>query len=88
MTDATASQGDGRNRLFGDSRLGLIVSYVTGVALTFGVAELAKVDLSSKRGWWVPFLALAISNGGGALAAYKAKREKARAAKSGSTWNG
>ena len=82
MTDNATAEG-GANRLFRDSKIGLAVSYVVGVALTFGVAELAKVDLSNKRGWWVPFLALALSNGGGALAACKAARDKRLAAKRG-----
>ena len=81
MSDATA--GNGANKLFRDSKIGLGLSAVVGLVLTYGLAELAKVDLTNKRGWWVPLLALAVSHGGGAWAAYKAKREKARAAKRG-----
>lgn len=81
MTQQTAPSADGSNRLFRDSRFGLIMSYVTGVALTFGAAELAKVDLSNHKGWWVPFAALGVSHLAGALTAYKAKRDAARASR-------
>ncbi len=82
MTDATATQ-DGSNSIKRDSKIGLIVQYVIGVALTFGTAELAKVDLTNAKGWYVPFLALGLATAGGWVAAYKAKRDKRLAAKRG-----
>lgn len=82
MTD-NATAGDGSNSIKRDSKIGLIVQYVIGVALTFGAAELAKVDLSNRRGWWVPFAALALATGSGWFATYKAAREKRLAAKRG-----
>jgi len=68
----------GKNNLARDSKLGLVVTFVGGVALDAAIGALADVDTSSWSGWWVPFVSLGISTALGALTAYKAKRHPAR----------
>lgn len=68
----------GKNDLARDSKLGLVVTFVGGVALDAAIGALADVDTSSWSGWWVPFVSLGISTALGALTAYKAKRHPAR----------
>ena len=67
----------GANDLARDSKLGLAVTFLGGVALDAAIGALADVDTSSWHGWWVPFVALGISTSLGALTAYKAKRRVA-----------
>jgi hypothetical protein len=75
MTETTS--GNGANHLARDSKLGLAVTFLGGVALDAAIGALADVDTSTWSGWWVPFVALGVSTGLGALTAYKAKRRVA-----------
>lgn len=82
MTRATAPNSDGSNRLFRDSRLGLLVAGASTVALdaviNWGLETLANVDTSSWSGWWTTLGAAGLATATGLLTAYKAKRNKAR----------
>jgi hypothetical protein len=70
----TEPSGTGANELARDSKLGLAVTFVGGVALDAAIGALADVDTSSWHGWWVPLVSVGISTALGALTAYKAKR--------------
>jgi hypothetical protein len=80
---ATVNTGDGSNRLFRDSRLGLLVAGAGTVALdavlTWGLETLANVDLGKSGEWWTTVAAAGLATITGAITAYKAKRDKARA---------
>lgn len=65
---------DGANHLARDSKLGLAVTFLGGVALDGAISALANVDTSHWTGWWVPFVALGASTALGALTSYKARR--------------
>ncbi len=84
MSDATV-QPDGTNKLFRDSRLGLLAAGATTVALdaviNWALVELANVDTTAWSGWWTTVAAAGLATVTGAITAYKAKRDKARAAR-------
>ena len=69
-----ASTTDGSNNLARDSKYGLAVTALLGLALNAAIGALANVDTTSWHGWWVPFVSLGVSTALGALTAYKAKR--------------
>lgn len=64
---------DGSNQLHRDSKLGLAVTALGGLAINAAIGALANVDTTSWSGWWVPFVALGVSTALGALTSYKAK---------------
>lgn len=64
----------GENNLARDSKFGLAVTFLGGVALDAAISSLTDVDTSSWHGWWVPFVSLGTSTAAGALVAYRAKR--------------
>lgn len=74
--------GSGKNRLFNDSKLGLLVTGGLTVAfdgaLGATIEALSNVDTSGWNGWWVTVASAGLATALGALTAYKAKREKAR----------
>lgn len=76
MTDNTET-ATGKNNLARDSKLGLAVTFVTGVALDAAIGGLTNVDTSTWSGWWVPLASTGIATALGALTAYKAKRRAA-----------
>lgn len=74
--------GDGRNRLFNDSKLGLLVTGAATVALDAvldgAIEKLTTLDTSGWSGWWTTVASAALATGLGALTAYKAKRRAGR----------
>ena len=82
MTDpAVTTTGDGSNSILRDSKLGLAVTFILGIALDTVIGAASNVDTSNWHGWWVPFVSLGLSTAVGWLTTYKAKRSKARAAR-------
>ncbi len=79
MTDNSGT-GSGKDRLFRDSKLGVIVASVSaavfGGALDSLIEVVANTDLSHAEGWWTKAAAGALATLLGLLTAYKAKREK------------
>jgi len=79
----STEQPNGKNRLFNDSKLGLLVT--GGLTVVFdgvldGVIDaLTNVDTSGWSGWWTTVASAALATALGAVTAFKAKREKARA---------
>lgn len=79
MTEPTPT-ADGRNRLFNDSKLGLLVT--GGLTVVFdGVIDgainaLTSVDTSGWSGWWTTVAAAGLATALGAVTAFKAKRDK------------
>ncbi len=73
--NGTANQ-DGSNSILRDSKVGLAVTFVLGVALDTAIGAVTNVDTSSWSGWWVPFVSLALATAGGWLTTYKTKRQK------------
>jgi len=78
----TNETGSGKNRLFNDSKLGLLVTGGLTVAfdavLSAAIEELSSVDMSGWSGWWTTVASAGLATALGALTAYKAKREKAK----------
>lgn len=72
----------GKNRLFNDSKLGVLVAGGATVifdgALDGAITALSNVDTSGWSGWWTTVAAAVLGTGLGALTAFKAKREKRR----------
>ncbi len=73
---------DGKNRLFNDSKLGVLV-VGAGTVVFDGVIDgainaLTSVDTSGWSGWWTTVAAAVVSTALGALTAFKARRHKAR----------
>jgi hypothetical protein len=86
MANATVPPpADGSNHLFRDSRLGLLVAGAGTVALdavlSWALVELANIDTSGWSGWWTTVAAAGLATITGAVTSYKAKRDKARAAR-------
>lgn len=73
---------NGKNKLFNDSKLGVLVT--AGAAVVFdGVIDgainaLSNVDTSGWNGWWTTVGAAALATGLGLLTAFKARRHKAQ----------
>ena len=82
MTDVNESH-DGKNKLFNDSKLGVLVVGAATVifdgAIDGAINALTNVDTSGWSGWWTTVAAAALSTALGALTAYKARRHKASA---------
>jgi hypothetical protein len=76
MEPSTTS--DGRNRLFRDSKFGVLTGGLFSVVFTAvldGVIDAAtSVDTSGWSGWWVPLVGTGLATFVGLLTAYKAKR--------------
>jgi hypothetical protein len=74
--------GTGKNKLFNDSKLGLLVTGGLTVAfdavLDRSIEALTAVNTSGWAGWWTTVASAALATALGALTAYKAKRDKAR----------
>jgi hypothetical protein len=70
-----ASTSDGSNSITRDSKMGLVVNFVVGVAVAAAIGGLTSVDTSTWSGWWVPFATLGISTALGWLTTYKARRK-------------
>jgi len=72
---------DGKNKLFNDSKLGVLVTGGAAVifdgALDGAINALTNVDTSGWSGWWTTVASAALATALGALTAYKAKRRKA-----------
>ncbi len=74
--------GSGKNRLFNDSKLGLLVT--GGLTIAFdavldgAINAMTTLDTSGWSGWWTTVASAGLATALGALTAYKAKREKAR----------
>jgi fructose-specific phosphotransferase system IIC component len=70
--------GAGKNHLFRDSKLGVIVTGLLTVGfdavLDAGIEGLTNVDTSGWNGWWTTVASAALATAVGALTAYKAKR--------------
>lgn len=81
MSDLTDA-GSGKDKLFNDSKLGVLVT--GGLAVVFdGVIDgainaLSSVDTSGWNGWWTTVASAALATALGAFTAYKAKRNKSR----------
>lgn len=79
MTDP---QGNGKNVLFNDSKLGVLVTGGLTIAINSvldgAIEALTSVDTSGWNGWWTTVASAALATGLGALTAYKARRNKAR----------
>lgn len=81
MVNETA-HGDGKNRLFRDSKLGLGVTALGTVAfdavldavLEYGTS----IDTSGWSGWWTTVASAVLATAIGAVTAYKARRESRR----------
>lgn len=71
-------QGSGKNRLFRDSKLGVLVTGLLGVGATAildGVVDnLTNLDTSGWSGWWVPLVATGAATAVGLITAYRARR--------------
>jgi high-affinity Fe2+/Pb2+ permease len=76
MTDYSTPAGDGSKSILRDSKLGLAVTFVLGIALDTAISAVTNVDTTSWTGWWVPFVSLGLATAGGWLTAYRAKRRK------------
>jgi hypothetical protein len=79
----STEQPNGKNRLFNDSKLGLIVAGFLTVVID-GVVDsvieaLTNVDTSGWSGWWTTVASAVVATLLGGFTAFKAKREKARA---------
>lgn len=72
MTQPTTAgpNGDGSKSLAKESKAGIAVTFVIGAAATIALDALAKVDVSSMSGWWVPVVAGAVSAATGLITAY------------------
>jgi hypothetical protein len=74
--------GTGKNRLFNDSKLGVLVTGAAVVAfdgaLSAVIEAATSLDTSGWNGWWTTVASAALATVVGALTAYKAKRDKAR----------
>lgn len=75
---------DGKNKLFNDSKLGVIMTGGATLAidavLTGAVDALTNIDTSGWSGWWTTVASAVLATVLGAVTAYKAKREKKRLA--------
>jgi hypothetical protein len=82
MTMATVDAATGKNRLFNDSKFGVLVTGGATLAidalLKGAIDALTNLDTSGWSGWWTTVAAAAVATALGAFTAYKAKREKAR----------
>lgn len=80
MTQTTL--GDGKNKLFRDSRLGVLVTGLFGIGATAvldGIIDAAtNLDTSGWSGWWVPLVAVGATTVAGLVTAYRAKRYGSR----------
>jgi hypothetical protein len=78
----TEEMPTGKNKLFHDSKLGVLVvgagTVVLDGALDGAIQALTNVNTSGWNGWWTTLAAAAVSTGLGALTAYKARRHAAR----------
>jgi hypothetical protein len=79
MAEETA---DGKNRLFNDSKLGVLAT--GGLAVVFDgaldglITALTSVDTSGWNGWWTTVASAALATAVGLVTAFKAKRAKRR----------
>lgn len=79
MAEETA---EGKNKLFNDSKLGVLVT--GGLAVVFDgaldglITSLTSVNTSGWNGWWTTLAATALATAVGLLTAFKAKRAKRR----------
>lgn len=75
--------GSGKNRLFLDSKYGVIVTGLFAVGfdavLTAVLNTLTSVDTSGWSGWWTTAASGALAIVIGLVTAYKARRDKAHA---------
>jgi hypothetical protein len=73
--------GSGKNKLFNDSKLGVLVT--GGLAVVFdgaldgAINALSGVSTAGWNGWWTTVASAVLATALGALTAYKAKRSKA-----------
>lgn len=74
MTEFSTPTADGSKSILRDSKLGLAMTFVLGVALDTVITAVTNVDTSSWTGWWVPFVSLGLATAGGWLTTYRAKR--------------
>jgi hypothetical protein len=78
MAEETA---DGKNRLFNDSKLGvLVVGFLTVVfdgVIDGAINALTSIDTAGWTGWWTTAAAALLATALGALTAFKARRNKA-----------
>lgn len=73
MTNPARTAGpnaDGSRSLAKESKAGLAVGFVLTSAATIALDALAKVDVSSMKGWWVPIAAAGIGTASGLLTAW------------------
>jgi hypothetical protein len=72
--------GDGKNKLFNDSKLGVWMTGLVATVLSGGLDSLIEAvgntDLSHSEGWWTKLAAGALATALGLLTAYKARRTK------------
>lgn len=78
MAEETA---EGKNRLFNDSKLGVLVGGVATVVidgvLDGAIEALTNVNTAGWSGWWTTVASAGVATMLGAFTAYKAKRAKA-----------
>lgn len=83
MQPTTGDTGNGKNKLFNDSKLGLIVAGLGFAAfdavLDTVIEQVSTVDVSASDSWWSSIASAAVATGLGLLTAFKAKRNKNRA---------
>lgn len=74
--------GSGKNRLFNDSKLGVLVvggaTLAIDAVLQGAIEALTNLDTAGWNGWWTTVAAAVVGTALGALTAFKARRDKNR----------
>lgn len=70
----TAPTADGSNSILRDSKLGLVVTFLSGIILNSAISAVTNVDTTNWHGWWVPLVSTGLATAGGWLTTFKARR--------------
>jgi hypothetical protein len=80
--DPNGDTSNGKNRLFNDSKLGLIVAGLGTVAIDAVldgiITQVSSIDLTGTNSWWTTVASAGVATLLGLVTAYKAKRSKTR----------